>query len=208
MEKITITRGLAELKLLDARIKKEIDNTSFVDVYQNRSNKALAKNMTKDDFEKQAKSNLESIQDLIKRRNKIKSEILKSNSITKVKISEKEYLVVEAIDKKTNIIYEQKLLSKMREQYTNALNQIQIQKTKLDSDVQNMLTQNLGTDKKANKDDWDSIAKPFIEQNELKILDPLFLDKKISNLDKEIDLFLNEVDFVLSESNSKTEIEI
>jgi hypothetical protein len=55
MEKISITRALAELKLLNDRITKETNNISFVDLYQNRSNKVLKKLIPKEEFEQKVK---------------------------------------------------------------------------------------------------------------------------------------------------------
>ena len=43
---------------------------------------------------------------------------------------------------------------------------------------------------------------------EVKMIDPLTLEDKIKELEKEIDEFQKNVDFVLSESNSRTYIEI
>lgn len=48
----------------------------------------------------------------------------------------------------------------------------------------------------------------FMEKNKLVIYDPISIKDKIEKLEKEIDEFLMEVDFVLSESNSRTTIEI
>ena len=96
----------------------------------------------------------------------------------------------------------------MRIDLTNAKNQIANQKPQLEQNVQDMLEKNMGGDKKQDKDDYDSIAKPFIEMNELKLLDPCEVESKIETLDEKIDNFLAEVDFVLSESNSRTEIEV
>lgn len=208
MEQITITRGLAELKLLDARITKEIQQSSFVSLFQKRNNKELRTNKTKEEFEVSSKASLQSIKDLINRRNKIKSEILKSNAVTIVKIGKEEMSVVEAIDKKSSIEYDKLLLAKLKNENVTINNQIASHTAQLNNQVDSMLQQNLGADKKASKDDWDQIAKPFIEANEMNKLDAIKIDSLITKLDSDIDSFIAEVDFVLSESNSKTMIEI
>jgi len=206
--KISITRALAEIKLLDARIKKEIAESEFVDVHQKRKNFTLQTHMTKEEFERHVKANYESIIDLIERRKKIKSAILISNATAKVKIAGIEYTVIEAIERKASINYENNLLKKMKMNNLGVNNRIDEFRAKLDADVQKMLEQNLGSDQKTDKDAFEKIAKPFFESNELNKVDPILIDKRIDELDKKIDEFLTEVDFVLSESNSKTEIEI
>lgn len=207
-EKVSITRALKELKLLDERIKKEITGTLFADVYQGRSDKAIISGITKAEFETRASTRLQSIEDLIKRRNKIKSALLLSNSNTKVTIAGKEFLVVEAIDQKSAIEYERMLIEKMRKDITLVKKKSDENRAVLEGRIDKMLEQTLGTEKKVDESTYKQIADPIMEANELKILDPVKVEKIIDEKDKYIDEFLAEVDFVLSESNSKTEIEL
>jgi len=66
-EKISITRALVELKLLDKRIKKAIGGTNFVAMRTQRTDlpSDVAQN---DNFEKKVKSDYDSIIGLIDRR--------------------------------------------------------------------------------------------------------------------------------------------
>jgi len=50
--------------------------------------------------------------------------------------------------------------------------------------------------------------KSYLVENGFKLIDPLNARKIIENLKKEAELFTSEVDFVLSESNARTEIEV
>ena len=208
METLTITRGLSELKLLDARIRKEINNTVFISFYQRRNSKELLDQKTNNDFEQDLKAHYQSINDLIDRRKKIKSAILLSNSKTEIKIGNEKYTVVEAIEKKTAIEYLNLLLNKMNNDNAKVTENIESQRVNLEEKVEEMIKQSLGTDKKTDKQAYDDIAKPFFDANEFVELDPLKIKDKIEKLEKDIDNFLNEVDFVLSESNAKTEIKI
>ncbi len=207
-DKITITRALPELKLLDKRIGKLISNSRFVDLYQNRKDLAIGSAVTKEVFEKNSSSSMKSITDLIERRKKIKSAILISNASVKVKIGEKEYTVIEAIERKNSISYEQSLLETMKAQLANVKSQIDRQKPQLEAAVRDMLEKNLEGDTKPSKEDYERTANPFLEANELNILDPCKIEEKIADLDKSIDEFLSEVDAALTESNSRTEIEV
>ena len=209
-KKITITRALAELKLLDSRILKKSGDLKIVDIFQNRKDLALRSGDTKAVFEEQAKSSLQSVEDLIERRKKIKSAILISNATVKVKIGGVEYAVIEAIERKNSITYDQNLLNKMRKQVVEAKGEISKQAPKLDQDVKDMINKSLAGDQptaeenKANEE----MATRFFEANVLRFMDPCEVEKKIEQLDEQIDTFLTEVDFVLSESNSRTEIEV
>lgn len=209
-QKITITRALAELKLLGSRIEKQTKELRIVDLYQNRSadKRLIYSQMSLDEFEKRVKSQHESIEDLIKRRSAIKSAIMLSNAITVVKISGKDYTVGQAIDRKASMVYEKSLLHQMQIQLGQCKQQIEAQRPQLEKSVETMLNANLGADKTAKDEDYDRIAKPFLEANQFRLNDPLKIQDKIDKLGKSIEEFEMEVDFVLSESNSKTEIEV
>lgn len=208
MEKMSVTRALAQLKLLDARINKEIAGSLFVGLYTKRHDCINGTNKSKSEFEKEAKAAKQSIDDLIARRNKIKCAVLLSNSKVIVKIAGKDYYVIEAIERKRSIGYEQNILLRMKSQLSNANSTIEQNKAELQSKVDQMLKQSLSSDTVANKNDYDNISRPIFNDNELKMCDPINIQSEIDRIDKEIDEFISEVDFVLSESNSKTEIEI
>ena len=206
MERITVTRALAELKLLDSRINNAIMSAKFVDGYKKKDGKTSMMK-TPDEAEKGILADYQSITDLISRRTKIKSAVLVSNATTKVTIKGVEYSVVEAIDKKNSIVYSKNLLTKMRHQYANMLTLSQNAQVSLEKQVSEMLTANLSSASKNTKEDYDIIAKPLIEANQINLIDPLNLKEKIEELENDITGFESEVDFTLSESNAKTEIE-
>lgn len=207
--KITVTRALAELKLLDSRIQKEIQQASFLDLSREREKgKALKSGKTIEEFTKNAQASWDAIQDLLRRRDGIKSAIVISNVNTKLKVGNVELTVAEAIDRKNTVSYRQQLHQQLSRQYTQMKNETDQHRAHLDQQVAKMLEANLGKDVKASTDDYNAIAKPFIEANEVKMVDPLKVDEKVKTLGNEIEEFLKDVDFALSESNAKTEIEV
>jgi hypothetical protein len=205
---ITITRALAEIKSLDARIGKVIQECTLVDMYQRKSMKGIYSGSPVDEFTKSVTSTYKSLMDMISRRKRIKNEIIKSNGATVVSIGGEEMTVAEAIARKTSIVSENVLLEKMKTVMVRAQNDIEKQRVKLEGDIQTMLEKNLGGDKKVSKDDYVNISEPFLASNELVLLDPIGLKGEIDGLQKSVDGFLHEVDYVLSESNSKTTIEV
>lgn len=205
---MTVTRALAELKLLDKRITKTTTESVFVDLYQER--KKLGRRTSKPiaDFEKNAKEAYTSIRTLIARRRAIKVAITESNASTMVVIAADKMAVSEAIERKISLEYSTTLLAALREQARQAKEIVEKERAVLQSQVQTMLEKNLGGDKKPNEGDYEAIAKPFFEANEPKIADPIGIDARIAELEKEIEDFESNVDFVLSESNAKTTIEV
>lgn len=202
---MSIHRALAELKLLDKRINKLISSSpSFClpkkDEEKNINGDSLAQ------YKTEVQASYDSILDLIKRREKIKSKIMNSNAVTKIVINEEEMTVAEAIERKNTILYLEQLLSKMKRDYTLAKNQIEDANASLPSRLESFLQATLG-DNPSTKE-VEMISTAFIDKNELKMYDPINTKIKIEELDRDIDGFMAEIDFVLSESNSKTTISI
>ena len=115
MEKMLVTKGLNELKLLDSRIHRKIEEGEFVGAAKVSVPNINGK-MTKEAFKANAKADYQSIVDLIKRRNAIKAAIIQSNAITVVEVAGKRMTVAEAIDKKSAIEYEKTLLEKLNDE--------------------------------------------------------------------------------------------
>lgn len=111
------------MKLLDKRIKTVMNSAAFVDFAIGE--KAVNGYTSNKEYEDKVQSAYQSVKDLMKRRNDIKSAIVLSNAMTRVKIADKEYTVAEAIERKTSIQYEVQLMQKMKNEYTKAVNNIQ-----------------------------------------------------------------------------------
>lgn len=206
METMTVTRALAELKLLDSRIHKAFQESMFIAITTGK--KPVIGYEKNEDFSEKVKSKYQSIRDLIERRKKIKSAIVKSNAENKVIIGEVEYSVAEAIERKNAIQYEQALLSKLRQDYSNAVRKFEQEeervKERLDKHLESIFGRDVKIEKGAQKEESDI----FLERNEPKLIDPLNLKDEIERLENEINDFLLNVDFVLSEANSLNKITI
>lgn len=209
MTKITITRALAELKLLDSRISNTIGTFIPVDLYTQRHPQLQTTKKTLDIFQKDVKSDYQSINDLIKRRSMLKSMIMISNSKITVTIAGKTMTVAEAIDMKEIIKYKEHLLRHTMSNILNTFATCDNLNAKVENQIDAMVLNSYGSkDKKVTGDEYENIAKPYREANLVKIADPLNIKMEMDRLQNEIEMFKSEVDFVLSESNAKTEIMI
>lgn len=203
---MSITRGLSELKLLDSRITRNINGLKLV-----ASNKKSAKNVdgiyTIETFEQNALANYQSVMDLIERKKRIKSLIVESNASTIVEIGGNKMTVADAIERKNNIEYEKSLLRLMRNQRNSAKADVCMRNERVDEKLDEILSAMLGKEGSKNVDkSTNEFALKYREDNEFIVLDPLNIEVKIKSLEEEIENFENEVDFVLSESNTITKI--
>lgn len=202
--KMLVTQGLNELKLLDSRINRAISGAKFVAAAKDSENKVG--NMTKDEFNTRAKADLQSITDLIGRRKAIKAAIVASNAVTEVEVAGFKMTVADAIERKTSIEYEKTLLNVMKKQYQLVESQVNKANMVMEDNINALVTTAYGGDK-AKKDDYELIAKPYREANACSMVDPIKLADEIKELENYIEGFLSEVDSALQISNCVTMIE-
>jgi hypothetical protein len=206
MEKMTIHRALSELKLIDAKIEKAIASILPSGVFQ--TGKLVNQQFQKEDFERDAKSYYDSALDLMRRKTSIKSAIVQSNGTAKVTIGGKDMTVADAINAKVIVKFKKKLIEKLISQHRGSVGAMNNNNTIVQQNVQRILEAALGKDTaKADKGQVEAISKPYLESNEWHLFDPLKVDQKVRELEKEIGDFEADVDAVLSESNAVTFIE-
>ena len=208
-ETMTIHKGLAELKILDERIKKEIKSGSYCAANKHSNDKING--ISVEDFKKAVQSTYDKVTDLINRRKVIKKAIVLSNAKTTVKIADTEYTVAEAIEMKNHgIEFEKLLLGAMDVAYANAKLTVERQNGKeLEERADQYVTAIYGQkDGKTNSADIEKVRKDFLEANSYEIIDPINIPEKSEELRNKIDSFMAEVDSALSVSNALTEITI
>ena len=204
--KMTITRALVELKTLSSRIGKATEMITPVAIITGKNSPRGY--TSRDDFERDEKAKFDSVTTLIKRRNKIKSGIVKANASTIIEIADIKMTIAEAIERKNSITLEKTLLERLSASYYQTIRHQEQLETKCQEQLHRLLEVNFGKDSKVKPEEIDAISKPYLENNAPKLLDPLNVKKKIEELQDSITKFESEVDIVLSEANAKTEIEI
>ena len=208
--KMSITRALNEVKLLDAKIQKKINESSFVSCKMNKSAKLTDGVTTPEEFMQLAKSNMQSILDLTNRRKDIKTKIVQSNANTEVEIAGIKMTVADAIERKSSIEIDRSLLNRMKSEYRAVTGYIVQRNQQLEDKISKLVDSLVGSDKKDTNmvKTAEELAQNTRDNESYVILDPLKLLKSIETLEQEIMEFESNVDFVLSESNSITSIEI
>jgi hypothetical protein len=199
---MSITQALAELKLLDKRIQKATDSVQWADV------KTKSHPVDVEKFSRTAHAEYQSFLDLVKRRDTLKRAVVSSNANTHVKVGTWEGSVAEAIEYKTSIFYKKRLLDIMRAQLLTAKAQFKVQQENVDERLEKLLHSELGKDVKTSPETITALTNSFRENNKVELVDPLDLSQKTNELEEEIESFETNVDWVLSEVNGKTTIQI
>ena len=203
MTTLSITRALVELKTLDSRINKALTS----DVYIVCKTKQKNFHIVESEFKKTVEANFQSVNDLINRRNAIKNAIILSNVNTMVEVAGEKMSVAAAIEKKNMIAYKKNLLFLLKDQRQKSIIESEAHKIKVQAKIDTNIQLVCGKDK-PDAAAIQSISESITKGDPVEIYDPLGLDTVIANLEKTIEDFVANVDYVLSESNALTTIEI
>lgn len=207
MEKLTIHRALSELKLIGAKIKKGIEDINPSGITQ--KDKLVNQIYQREEFEKTAKEKFQSVVDLIARRSKIKSAIVKANGVTEVKIAERVMTIADAINLKAAIVFEKELIDSLKRKHNQSKANLSKNNEVIDTNALNLAQVALGKQGiKIGDNDAQSVIEPYLKANKFELVDPIGVEKQIEALEKKIGDFEAEVDAVLSEINAITLIEI
>ena len=209
-ETMTIHKGLAELKLLDKRIEKEISSAKFCVSVKESALKVDG--MTIDEFKESTKSTYQKITDMIRRRDAIKRAISKSNATTIVSVGGVEYTVAEAIwMNQMGVDAKQHLHDVLNVEYGDCVRKAEFNNSSLDDKAEQFIIAMNGnkTDKAAmNTEEATSAKEAYIKSNTCNVVSGLDIKNEIEKLANEIDSFKSEVDAALSTSNATTMIEV
>ena len=209
-EVMTVHKALCELKMLDKRINESIMTAEFCRA--NKHSNVKIDGGTIAEYEAAAVSKYQSTMDMIIRRDAIKRAVVASNAVTEVTIGGNRYTVADAVElRRHGLSYRRTLLQAMTLQLKRVRGTIE-QKNgeELTRAADKMVEVYYGrqTDVKAITEEMKATREKFIEDNTYELLDPIRVENRIRELDKEITAFETEVDSALSVSNAVTEITV
>lgn len=209
---MSVTQALAELKLLDKRIRKVY--VSSEEYYGDTNSLGWMAVRTKSSpvdteaLKKTASAEWQSFMDLVNRRDRLKKAIVLSNAETRVKIGEWEGSVAEAIEHKSSIKYKKDMLEKAKEHVKQTEVLLARKQAELQERLDKLLQSELGKDVRTNPDTIQAISVSFLENNKVELVDPIGLKEKVRVLEAEVEEFESNVDWVLSEANGRAMIRV
>lgn len=208
--KISVTRALAKVSQLDDKIGRATAALTVTAVTKGQGDQRVffTGNQKIEDFEAEAKSGYQSIIDMINLRSQLKSAIGMSNSTTKVTIGKIEMTVAEAIQRKAMVSTWEHLISTLRTNKVKTDTLLKRESDTYEKKEEDTLSAYGSRDKAPKAEELDIILKPLRDKQKPGVSDVLDVSKLCAKLQEELDEFVLEVDFVLSESNASTMIEV
>lgn len=207
----TITRALVRLKALDSKIKNW--NEPVIAVVKGKTKTVVTTKLRgsrAEDLNVSFKGSLQSVMDLIKERDAIKSKIIESNATTEILINSEKMTVAQAIERKASIQNKKDLLVVLHRNYTEELRVMNAAQSEYEDKINEALTLMLQKDttKRAESSEIDTIKEAISTAHSPEFLDPNDIQKVIQSIRDEIQQFESEVDVALSESNARTVIQL
>lgn len=207
---MTMHQVLAELKVLDSRISKAL-NVGLIASYKGEPTEEEKEAATNT-----IKSAYDSVTHLIANKKALEVARAHSNDTTMVTVGDKTYTVSEAIKRKHTIKYEKMLLQQMVDQFNRTKKDVDNKNANVEQSKQSyalkayeaVKTEADGNDLSVKLTKVKELEDKFVKENSYTILDPLKLEEKIIELEKDITEFEVNVDAALSVSNAVTYVTV
>ena len=205
--KISIARALVELKSLGGRIERAAA-LPVVGVVLGEGELAKPNDNAFKDLEtlKAAlKGNFDSLQALILRRELVKRAVVTANASTTVTIGDKDYTLAEAIEMKKFVVSRKAFLSRLQLQLRSVSATVGTKKTELENRIDAYSKEQADN---TNEDLVKTTVEDMRKRGTPSIVAPVDLQQFITTQLNEIEVFEQEVDVALNETNAATQIEV
>jgi hypothetical protein len=198
---MSLHRIIAEIKMLEAKLSL-IGSTVFVG-YQvgDETDKTI-------EFKTNARSSYDKLVSNYKNLATLKAARNKANSETKVTIAGNVMTIDEALSAKATLPYKQSLIATLTAQFTQAQRQVDASVTQIEAKIaQQIATMFTGTRKAT--DEEIAVIRAAAERNQKGMaVIANGLKENLEALKAEVEAFTLEVDFVLSEANATTKVDV
>lgn len=204
-KELTLTRVLVELKLYDSKIQKAIDELKPVSYSVN--NVVTDYRQTPNEFIGEYKSQMQKIKDLRNNKTLLKNALMKANATTKVTIADKEYTILEALNKKQDIQTEKYLIGVLKHSLSNSVSKVNNLQEQVEDRIEKTINSKSASSGNQSKDYVQVVRDSYSDQIP-KLVNADVIEKLIIEKENAVSEFLAEVDFALSEVNAITKINV
>ncbi len=206
--KLTVTEGLVKLKLTQKKIADAQGRLHCGTVGTKGSRTVVAGFKDNEEYKREIKSRLDTVNGLLLYRDSLKRAIITSNANTKVKIGSREMTVAEAIEFKQSINIKKSLFELLNKNLNTLNAQLNQANANLDARADAFVTQLFNGNANATEEDRKKARENWIENNRAVAITHDSLKDTVEKLGEEIVEFEGSVNVSLSVCNAKTEIEV
>ena len=132
---------------------------------------------------------------------------MKANTTTKVTIANKEYTILEALNKKQDIQTEQHLINVLKHSLSNNVSKVNNLQEQVEDKIEKTINSKSASSGNQSKDYVQVVRDAYNDQIP-KLVNADVIEKLIIEKENSVSDFLAEVDFALSEINAITKINV
>lgn len=204
MTKISLTRVLSEIKSITESLATHV---VIAAVSTNKTGRVVTENCNHDQFKLTSQSRFDAWTAQVERLVLLKTLRNKANVLVEVTVGGKQMTMDQAIAKKAMLTWQKSALANFKAQLQKA----QLEVTKADADVQISVDKAVAAAVASNAltTEQSNVFKAMYEQSlgkQIAVGDNI--KTSLEKLEKYITEFSNEIDYVLSEANANTHVEI
>ena len=213
--KMTLHRALAQRKTTKARITKEIRESTFIATTIGTSGKVKGTPVA--EVEKNIQGSYDRVKALLSNLYELSTAINRANNgiaedttnLHTIDFDGKPATLSSILAAQEGLRYRKMLVDRLTEQLVEAKNQVSRSEADVVSRCDQFLASMAGGDKsKLSATDIDTYSKSFHANNDMKLVDPLGLEKLIERLKERNEALDVECDSKISEINALTQIEV
>ena len=210
MEKMIVTRALDERDLLIKKINDAIDRASFVTVKKTSDDIVIGGKKSVQEFDDEARADLQSIRDLISRYNRLDAAILLANATTDIEVAGVTMTRAAAINlgrSFSNTNFDDALIRKINNDFTKAKMAINKSQENADRQKEAMSTALASSDKKVLSDDSLKSISAYCDNLVYSMVDPIDAEKVVGDLQGRQDELKANLESAIRISNATTYVE-
>ena len=205
MEKMIVTRALDERDLLIKKINDAIDRASFVTVKKTSDDIVIGGKKSVQEFDDEARADLQSIRDLISRYNRLDAAILLANATTDIEVAGVTMTRAAAINLRKTLLG--RSFSNTNFDFTKAKMAINKSQENADRQKEAMSTALASSDKKVLSDDSLKSISAYCDNLVYSMVDPIDAEKVVGDLQGRQDELKANLESAIRISNATTYVE-
>ena len=210
-ETLTLHAALATLKTLEGRIEKAIkDARENAFINAKKTNCDTVTNITVKDWAGSVEAKWQSLTDMMKRQAAIKKALLHKNATTTYTIGNETFSISDMLYfKQGGLLAKESLLLNLKNQLVYVNNYVETENNRVETQADQQMIAVYGSKEKAvAANEALGFRKAYIDANKMEVVNPIKIETKIEELEKEIFDFRTNVEGAIAYLNATTQIEI
>jgi len=200
---MSLHRVIAEIKNLEQKL---VRNEQVVATVQKKDR--MVGTQTAEQFEVESQGKVDAFVANINKLRALKVARNLANATNKIKVAGIEMTIDEAIARKATVGYIQQFVYAIQSQMVNAANQVSAASTEVERKIEAQVTAIGGSTKKVSDEELKTIRAMIERSTGREIVMGKNVEAFVKKMVAELEQFLVEVDFALSEANATVKVEV